>query len=108
MLSRVAENIFWMSRYMERTNFQLKVFHTRYIAYQDGASVESWENFCEENQIEIDNDELESYQIKLKQLLDEVKKIDTLNDIYTRASQEAVTAKKLRPTIHRNADGNTF
>lgn len=26
----------------------------------------------------------------------------------TRASQEAVTAKKLRPTIHRNADGNTF
>ena len=28
--------------------------------------------------------------------------------IYTRASQEAVTAKKLRLTIHRNADGNTF
>ena len=48
---------------------------------QDKLSKEEVLHVAELARIEIDNDELESYQIKLKQLLDEVKKIDTLNDI---------------------------
>jgi len=35
MLSRVAESIFWMARYMERTNRMLRMLHTKYISSQD-------------------------------------------------------------------------
>lgn len=55
MLSRAAENIFWMSRYIERTNFQLRALQTRYVAYQNEASAETWENFCEEYHIVSEN-----------------------------------------------------
>ncbi|MFP9115523.1 alpha-E domain-containing protein [Flavobacterium sp. RHBU_3] len=48
MLSRVAENIFWMSRYMERTNIHLRNLQTLYIASQDGLPVISWDNICKE------------------------------------------------------------
>lgn len=44
MLSRVAENIFWMSRYMERTNMHLRILRTYYIALQDGAPFVSWDD----------------------------------------------------------------
>jgi uncharacterized alpha-E superfamily protein len=46
MLSRVAENIFWMSRYMERTNIHLRNLQTMYIASQDGVPVMSWADIC--------------------------------------------------------------
>jgi len=48
MLSRVAENIFWMSRYMERSNIHLRNLQTLYIASQDGLPVISWENICKQ------------------------------------------------------------
>ncbi|WP_081663318.1 alpha-E domain-containing protein [Flavobacterium subsaxonicum] len=48
MLSRVAENIFWMSRYMERTNIHLRNLQTLYIASQDGVPVISWETIYKE------------------------------------------------------------
>ena len=44
MLSRVAENIFWMSRYMERTNVQLRILRTYYIASQDGVPFVKWDD----------------------------------------------------------------
>lgn len=43
MLSRVAENIYWMSRYMERTNIQLRILRTYYIASQDGVPYVKWD-----------------------------------------------------------------
>ncbi|HRP90323.1 MAG TPA: alpha-E domain-containing protein [Edaphocola sp.] len=36
MLSRVAENLFWMGRYMERSNSQLRAIRTYYVSVQDG------------------------------------------------------------------------
>ena len=44
MLSRVADNIFWMSRYMERTNVQLRILRTYYIASQDGVPFVKWDD----------------------------------------------------------------
>jgi uncharacterized alpha-E superfamily protein len=44
MLSRVAENIFWMSRYMERSNMQLRILRTYYIASQDGVPFVKWDD----------------------------------------------------------------
>lgn len=37
MLSRVAENLFWMARYMERSSSQLRVMRSLYVASQDGS-----------------------------------------------------------------------
>jgi uncharacterized alpha-E superfamily protein len=42
MLSRVAETIYWMARYMERSNGMLQVMRTNYILSQDEASEFSW------------------------------------------------------------------
>lgn len=42
MLSRVAETIFWLGRYMERTNGLLQILRTNYISSQDGPNDFSW------------------------------------------------------------------
>ena len=42
MLSRVADTIYWMARYMERTNGILQTVRTNYIASQDEVSDFSW------------------------------------------------------------------
>jgi uncharacterized alpha-E superfamily protein len=42
MLSRVAETIFWLGRYMERTNGMLQLLRTNYISSQDAISDFSW------------------------------------------------------------------
>jgi uncharacterized alpha-E superfamily protein len=44
MLSRVADSIFWMARYMERTNGLLRVLRTNYIASQDEVTDFSWQS----------------------------------------------------------------
>lgn len=42
MLSRVADTIFWLGRYMERTNGMLQAIMTEYISSQDAVSNFSW------------------------------------------------------------------
>ena len=42
MLSRVADTIYWLGRYMERTNGMLQVILTQYISSQDDASNFMW------------------------------------------------------------------
>lgn len=42
MLSRVADSIFWMSRYMERSTSLLRVARTHYIASQDDIQDFDW------------------------------------------------------------------
>ncbi|WP_437919583.1 alpha-E domain-containing protein [Sphingobacterium sp. LRF_L2] len=46
MLSRVAENIYWMSRYMERSNIHLRVLNSIYISDQDGLVAVNWEQIA--------------------------------------------------------------
>jgi uncharacterized alpha-E superfamily protein len=43
MLSRVADSIFWMARYMERTNSLLRVLRTNYISSQDEVKDFKWD-----------------------------------------------------------------
>ncbi len=47
MLSRVADAVFWMARYMERTNGLLRVIRTNYIASQDEVKDFSWQTILE-------------------------------------------------------------
>lgn len=42
MLSRVADTIFWLGRYMERTNGMLQVIMTQYVSSQDAISDGVW------------------------------------------------------------------
>lgn len=42
MLSRVADAIFWMSRYMERTKMETTLLYSNYVAIQDNAIDENW------------------------------------------------------------------
>ncbi|MEP6676410.1 MAG: alpha-E domain-containing protein [Ferruginibacter sp.] len=42
MLSRVADSIFWMARYMERTNGMLRMLRTNYVASQSEQTGFSW------------------------------------------------------------------
>ena len=43
MLSRVADSVFWMARYMERTNGMLRILRTNYISSQDEVKDFNWE-----------------------------------------------------------------
>src|SRR5665647_1102993 len=43
MLSRVANTIYWLGRYMERTNGMLQVILTQYISSQDDITDFTWE-----------------------------------------------------------------
>ena len=43
MLSRVADSVFWMARYMERTNGMLRILRTNYISSQDEVKDFSWQ-----------------------------------------------------------------
>lgn len=43
MLSRVADSLFWMSRYMERTDSVMRMLKTNYAASQDLSSGFSWQ-----------------------------------------------------------------
>jgi uncharacterized alpha-E superfamily protein len=42
MLSRVADSVFWMARYMERTNGMLRIVRTNYISSQDEVKDFTW------------------------------------------------------------------
>ncbi|MFT4095215.1 MAG: alpha-E domain-containing protein [Niabella sp.] len=44
MLSRVAESVFWLARYMERTNGLLRVLRTNYLASQDEMKEYNWQS----------------------------------------------------------------
>jgi uncharacterized alpha-E superfamily protein len=42
MLSRVADSVFWMARYMERTNGVLRLLRTNYVSSQDEVKDFTW------------------------------------------------------------------
>ena len=42
MLSRVADSLYWMSRYMERTDSILRMLKTNYASSQDNRDDFTW------------------------------------------------------------------
>lgn len=48
MLSRVADSVFWMSRYMERVKVLNKLLSTNYAAIQDNAIQDNWKFILDE------------------------------------------------------------
>src|SRR3954447_26170493 len=58
MLSRVADTIYWMGRYMERTHGMLHVLRTNYISSQDSLNDFSWKPLLSNYTSNLTSDEI--------------------------------------------------
>jgi uncharacterized alpha-E superfamily protein len=92
MLSRVADSVFWMARYMERTNGMLRILRTNYISSQDEVKDFSWQPLLH-NYSDAGPDEMaaignDSPKVLEHLLLDRTNGSSVLNNI-TRARENA-------------------
>lgn len=92
MLSRVAESIFWMARYMERTNRMLRMLHTKYMSSQDEISNFSWNSvlhfYSDKPESEYRQFEHDSAQVLAHLIIDRENDYSVINNI-TRARENA-------------------
>jgi uncharacterized alpha-E superfamily protein len=70
MLSRVAETVFWMARYTERTSGMLQVLRTNYISSQDDVLNFSWRPLLNTYASNLTKDELETIEKDTSKVLD--------------------------------------
>lgn len=68
MLSRVADSIFWMARYMERTNGMLRMLRTNYVASQSEETGFSWKSVLQ-TYGDVPAEEIEAIQYSPKKVL---------------------------------------
>ncbi|HEX5653662.1 MAG TPA: alpha-E domain-containing protein [Chitinophagaceae bacterium] len=92
MLSRVADSVFWMARYMERTNGMLRILRTNYISSQDEVKDFSWQTLVK-NYSDAPAEEIEaignfSPRVLEHLLFDRANGASVLNNI-TRARENA-------------------
>lgn len=91
MLSRVADSIFWMARYMERTNGMLRLLRTSYISSQDEVKDFTWSpilSHYSDQSGEERKEFLNSTEVLDHLLLDKENSTSVLNNI-TRARENA-------------------
>lgn len=88
MLSRVAESIFWMARYMERTNGTLRLVRTSYISSQDEIRDFTWAPILHHYSDHNDFPEKDSKRVIEHLLLDKENASSVINNI-TRARENA-------------------
>lgn len=72
MLSRVADSIFWMSRYMERTKAETTLLSSNFVAIQDNAIIGNWHLILEEYGIKkfIETNQINSKNSLIHLILD--------------------------------------
>lgn len=109
MLSRVADSIFWMSRYMERTKSEIKLLQTNYVALQDNAIKDNWkfivEQYGSKDVLKNNNFKNWSYSDALIYLItDKDNPSSIINNIFyarenARASQDHIT-KEMWQTLN--------
>lgn len=92
MLSRVAESIFWMARYMERTNRMLRMLHTKYISSQDEVVDFDWNSvlltYGSLNEKEVEKIKRKSSKVLEHLVIDRENPNSVFNNI-TRARENA-------------------
>ncbi len=90
MLSRVADSVFWMARYMERTNGMLRILRTNYISSQDEVKDFNWHtllhNYSDAGAEEMDAIGNHSVKVLEHLLLDKQNGASVINNI-TRARE---------------------
>lgn len=92
MLSRVAESVFWMARYMERTNGLLRLLRSNYIASQDEMTDFTWRSVLQTygylSVEEIENIQTNSRAVLAYVMLDKDNDASLINNI-TRSRENA-------------------
>ena len=92
MLSRVADSVFWMARYMERTNGMLRILRTNYISSQDEVTDFSWRtllrNYSDAPEEELKTIGNDTPQVLGHLLFDKTNGASVLNNI-TKARENA-------------------
>lgn len=92
MLSRVADSVFWMARYMERTNGMLRILRTNYISSQDEVRDFNWQtllrNYSDAPAAEVEEIGNQSVKVLSHLLLDRHNGSSVINNI-TRARENA-------------------
>ncbi|MEP7321305.1 MAG: alpha-E domain-containing protein [Saprospiraceae bacterium] len=91
MLSRVADSIFWIARYMERTNGMLRLLRTSYISSQDEIKNFSWLPILghySDQPLDINSGQDDSIKVIHHLLLDKENDSSVINNI-TRARENA-------------------
>jgi len=92
MLSRVADSIFWMARYMERTNGMLRLLRTNYVASQSEEKAFSWRSvlltYGDMQPRQIDELEFSSQKVMEHLLHDKENNSSVINNI-TQARENA-------------------
>jgi uncharacterized alpha-E superfamily protein len=68
MLSRVAESVFWMARYMERTNGLLRLLRTNYVATQNEMVNFNWRTIMQ-TYGNLDEDKIQEMQCNSRKVL---------------------------------------
>ena len=91
MLSRVADSIFWMSRYMERSNSMLRLVRTHYIASQDDLKEFNWNALMDAYHIarESSDNQFSSLSEMLHFLIIDKRNIDSVFNNVTLARENA-------------------
>ncbi len=92
MLSRVAESIFWMARYMESTNRMLRMLHTKYVSSQDEVTDFSWhsvlQTYSDKPEKKYKGIERNSPKVLEHLIIDKENSFSVINNI-TRARENA-------------------
>ena len=92
MLSRVADSIFWMARYMERTNGMLRLLRTNYVASQSEERQFGWRSvlltYGEMEPKMIDELEFSSQRV-LEHLLHDKENMSSVFNNVTQARENA-------------------
>jgi uncharacterized alpha-E superfamily protein len=100
MLSRVADSLYWMSRYMERTDSILRVLKTNYASSQDTSENFTWRpvlkifTYLEEEEIirmEKENREVLNYMVTDRSNINSVFNMVTRSRENARSVQDHIT-----------------
>lgn len=100
MLSRVADSIFWMARYMERTNGMLRMLRTNYVASQSEETGFSWKSVLNTygdcpaekvEQIQYSPTEVLTYLLHDREHIGSIVNVITLARENARAVQDHIT-----------------
>src|SRR6476660_7606385 len=94
MLSRIADSLFWLNRYMERSDCMMRVIRTNYILSFDigNANDFSWKDVA--NSFSLSPEGTPDEKVKdtasaLKFLIADVKNLNSLKMIITKARENA-------------------
>jgi uncharacterized alpha-E superfamily protein len=99
MLSRVADSLYWMSRYMERTDSIMRVLKTNYASSQDSSEEFSWgpvlRIFTDLREDEIKEIEFESREVLQYMVTNK----DNINSVFNMVVRSRENARSVQDHI---------